>query len=102
VTAPEPFHARQVVKLARQINPDIDTVVRTHTSADQAYLERLGVGLVVMGERELALGMTRYALRGLGLGAEQAETSVQAMRLTPLAAQATPPRSEPAGRPTSV
>jgi K+:H+ antiporter len=65
VTAPEPLHARQVIDLARPINPEIDTVVRTHTSADQACLERLGVGLVVMGERELAFGMTRYALRGL-------------------------------------
>jgi CPA2 family monovalent cation:H+ antiporter-2 len=97
VTAPEPFHARQVISLARQINPDIDTVVRTHTSADQAYLERLGVGLVVMGERELAFGMTRYALRGLGLGPEQAEQSVQAMRLAPPAALTTPPRPEPVG-----
>ena len=96
VTAPEPFHARQVIDLARRINPAIDTVVRTHTSADQEYLERLGVGLVVMGERELAFGMMRYALRGLGLGAEQAETSVQAMRLTPAAAPATPTRPEPA------
>jgi CPA2 family monovalent cation:H+ antiporter-2 len=95
VTAPEPFHARQVINLARQINPGIDTVVRTHTSADQAYLERLGVGLVVMGERELAFGMTRYALRGLGVAAEQAEMSVQAMRSMPPAAHATPPRPEP-------
>lgn len=94
VTAPEPFHARQVINLARQLNPDIDTVVRTHTSADQAYLERQGVGLVVMGERELAFGMTRYALRGLGLGAEQAELSVQSMRLIP-PAHAAPPRPEP-------
>ena len=95
VTAPEPFHARQVVSLARRINPQIDTVVRTHTSADQAYLERLDVGLVVMGERELALGMTRYALRALGLGADQAELSVQTMRVVPPAAPATPPHAEP-------
>jgi CPA2 family monovalent cation:H+ antiporter-2 len=95
VTAPEPFHARQVVNLAREINQHIDTVVRTHTSADQAYLERLGVGLVVMGERELAFGMTRYALRRLGLPAEQAESSVQAMRLIPSSAHATPSRPEP-------
>jgi CPA2 family monovalent cation:H+ antiporter-2 len=97
VTAPEPFHARQVIDLARRINPDIDTVVRTHSSAEQAYLERLGVGLVVMGERELAFGMTRYALRGLGLGAEQAEMSLQEMRLIPATAHATPPRPEPVG-----
>jgi CPA2 family monovalent cation:H+ antiporter-2 len=97
VTAPEPFHARQVITLARRINPDINIVVRTHSSAEQAYLERLGVGLAVMGERELALGMTRYALRRLGVDADQAEMSVQAMRLIPPAAHATPPRPEPVG-----
>jgi CPA2 family monovalent cation:H+ antiporter-2 len=97
VTAPEPFHARQIITLARRINPDIDIVVRTHSSAEQAYLERLGVGLAVMGERELAFGMTRYALRGLGVAAEQAEMSVQAMRLIPPTAHATPPRPEPVG-----
>ncbi len=97
VTAPEPFHARQVLTLARRLNPSIDTVVRTHTSADQAYLERLGVGLAVMGERELAFGMTRYALRGLGLPAEEAEMSVQAMRLIPPTAHTTPPRPERVG-----
>jgi CPA2 family monovalent cation:H+ antiporter-2 len=97
VTAPEPFHARQIVSLARRLNPEIDTVVRTHTSADEAYLERLDVGLVVMGERELALGMTRYALRTLGLGAEQAELSVEAMRLLPSAMPAAPARPEPVG-----
>jgi CPA2 family monovalent cation:H+ antiporter-2 len=97
VTAPEPIHARRVVTLARRLNPEVDTVVRTHTSADQAYLERLGVGLAVMGERELALGMTRYALRGLGVAADDAEMSVQAMRLVPAAAHATPPRPEPVG-----
>jgi monovalent cation:H+ antiporter-2, CPA2 family len=97
VTAPEPFHARQVITLARRINPEIDTVIRTHTSADQVYLERLGVGLAVMGERELAFGMTRYALRSLGVGPEQAEVSVQAMRLIPATAHTTPPRPEPVG-----
>jgi monovalent cation:H+ antiporter-2, CPA2 family len=97
VTAPEPFHARQVITLARRLNPEIDTVVRTHTSADQAYLERLGVGLAVMGERELAFGMTRYALRGLGVAADEAETSLQAMRLIPATAHTTPPRPEPVG-----
>ncbi|MDQ3996433.1 MAG: Kef family K(+) transporter [Gemmatimonadota bacterium] len=97
VTAPEPFHARQVITLARRLNPEIDTVVRTHTSADQAYLERLGVGLAVMGERELAFGMTRYALRGFGVAADEAETSLQAMRLIPATAHTTPPRPEPVG-----
>ncbi len=70
--------------------------IRLGLAAGQAYLERLGVGLAVMGERELAFGMARYALHGLGLEAEQAETSVRAMRLMPPVTH-TPPRPEPVG-----
>jgi predicted Kef-type K+ transport protein len=55
------------------------------------------VGLALMGERELALGMTRYALRGLGVAADEAEMSVQAMRILPATAHTTPARSEPVG-----
>jgi CPA2 family monovalent cation:H+ antiporter-2 len=88
VTAPDPFHARQIIDLARRINPAIDSVVRTHSEAEQAYLESRGVGLVVMGERELALGMARYALRSFGLAAEDAERSVQAIRPGATAASA--------------
>jgi hypothetical protein len=36
--------------------------VRTHSEAELRYLEQAGVGLAVMGERELAIGMARYAL----------------------------------------
>src|SRR5262249_47342124 len=57
VTAPEPFQARQIVSVARRANPEIDCMVRTHTAEEQAYLERLAVGRVVMGEHELALRM---------------------------------------------
>jgi len=82
VTAPDPFHARQIIDLARRINPAIDTVVRTHSEAEEAYLEARGVGLVVMGERELALSMARYALTSLGVAADSAEASGQEMRRT--------------------
>jgi CPA2 family monovalent cation:H+ antiporter-2 len=67
VTAPDPFKARAVITAAREINPVIDTVVRTHTDDERAYLERLEVGMAVMGERELAEAMARYAVRSYGL-----------------------------------
>ena len=69
VTVPEPSQARRGVDLARQANAGIDTVVRTHSEAEQGYLERAGVGRAVMGERELARGMAAYALAALGPGA---------------------------------
>ena len=79
VTAPDPFHARQIIEIARRINPNLETIVRTHSDAEQAFLEARGVGRVVMGERELALSMARHALRSFGLTPEVVETSVQAI-----------------------
>jgi len=65
ITTPDPFQTRQVLKLARQLNPTIDTVVRTHTAAEQKYLEKFGVGRAVLGEQELAVSMAEYALVSL-------------------------------------
>jgi CPA2 family monovalent cation:H+ antiporter-2 len=63
ITAPDPFKARAIISVARRANPTIDTVVRTHSEDERAYLERLKVGMAVMGERELANTMARYALQ---------------------------------------
>ena len=80
VATPDPFQARQVVELVRAVNPTIDVVVRTHTSVEQAYFERLGVGRVVMGEHELALGMAHYAIMSLGHGDDEADRVVERLR----------------------
>jgi CPA2 family monovalent cation:H+ antiporter-2 len=64
VATPGAYQTREIMRVARQLNPAIDTVARTHTVAEQRWLERQGVGRAVMGERELALGMARYALHG--------------------------------------
>jgi monovalent cation:H+ antiporter-2, CPA2 family len=65
VTAPDPFQARAVVEQARRLNPSIVSVVRTHSEEERAYLERAGVDMAVMGERELARTMARYAMEVL-------------------------------------
>jgi CPA2 family monovalent cation:H+ antiporter-2 len=62
VAAPEPYKARAIINVARRANPMIDTVVRTHTDDERSYLEGLSVGRAVMGERELAETMARYAV----------------------------------------
>ena len=66
VTAPDPFQARAVVDQARRMQPGIASVVRTHSEEERAYLQKAGVGLAVMGERELARTMARYALESVG------------------------------------
>jgi CPA2 family monovalent cation:H+ antiporter-2 len=80
IAAPGAYHARQIIEIARGVNADIDIVARTHSEAEQRYLERQGVSMAVMGERELALGMTRYALRSRGIDPDQVEIIIQAIR----------------------
>jgi CPA2 family monovalent cation:H+ antiporter-2 len=57
-------------------------VVRAHADGEVDYLERQGVGMAVMGERELALGMMDYALRSLGLPQDKARLVVQGFRMS--------------------
>jgi CPA2 family monovalent cation:H+ antiporter-2 len=65
VTVPEPLRARAIIAEARRDNPAIDIVVRAHSETDQLAFRALGVGRVVLGERELAFGMARYALQAI-------------------------------------
>jgi len=70
VATPDALLARQIIELARTVNPGIDTVVRTHSEEAKGILERMNVGLAVMGENELAHSMVRYVQRGRGGGRE--------------------------------
>jgi CPA2 family monovalent cation:H+ antiporter-2 len=80
IAAPDGFQARRILELARRVNPRIDTVVRTHGDSDLAYLQRQGVGMALMGERELAFGMMDYALRSFGLSEDRVRLIVQGFR----------------------
>jgi CPA2 family monovalent cation:H+ antiporter-2 len=63
---PDGFEARRVLEIARRLNPQIRTVVRTHSESELKRLQAAGVGLAVLGERELALAMANYALGHFG------------------------------------
>jgi CPA2 family monovalent cation:H+ antiporter-2 len=80
VTAPDGYEVRRTLEIARSLNPGIDTLVRAHSEAEADALERAQVGLAVVAERELALGMMGYALRSLGLSEGQARLYVQSAR----------------------
>jgi CPA2 family monovalent cation:H+ antiporter-2 len=62
IAAPGAFAAFRMVEIARQLNPGIETVARTHGDDETALLRREGIEKVFMGEQELALGMTRHIL----------------------------------------
>jgi monovalent cation:H+ antiporter-2, CPA2 family len=72
---PDGFQARRVLEIARRLNPHIRTAVRTHSEAELRELQDAGVGLVVLGERELAFAMADYALACFGLPASRQVTS---------------------------
>ena len=59
VAIPNGFEAGQTVEQARQINPGLLIVARAHSDEEVEYLLRHGASKVIMGEREIALGMLK-------------------------------------------
>jgi CPA2 family monovalent cation:H+ antiporter-2 len=82
IATPDGYQARRLIALARKIKPGIDTAVRTQSEAEVAHLERQGVGVAIMGERELAFGLMDYALRSLGVPHDRARLVVQGVRVS--------------------
>jgi CPA2 family monovalent cation:H+ antiporter-2 len=81
IALPGAVEARAVLELARAANPRIRAVVRTHSDDEAAVLEAVeGVGLVMMGEREVALGMADYAMQRLGVAPSTAQATVDVLR----------------------
>lgn len=81
VAIPQGFLKRRIIELARGANPQIDTAVRTHRASELAYLKDQGIGIAIMGERETAFGLLRYALSSLGLPDDRAQDIVQSARM---------------------
>lgn len=48
--------------VARQLNPGIHVLVRSHNAHEAELLERDGAGTVFVGEVELAKSMTQHVL----------------------------------------
>ena len=80
IASPDGFHARRILELARARNPSISIVVRTHSAGELRYLIRQGVDRAVMGELELALEMTEYALRSLGVSEDRCKILTHELR----------------------
>jgi CPA2 family monovalent cation:H+ antiporter-2 len=60
IAVTDTLKARAMVKIARTLNPAIETVLRTHNEDEADLLRRETLGAVFLGERELALGMARH------------------------------------------
>jgi len=84
VAIPDAAAARRIVEIAREMNPGIDIVVRTHSQAERRFLEGHGVDEAVVGELELALEMSRHTLRRFGMADAPAELLLRKIRAATL------------------
>jgi CPA2 family monovalent cation:H+ antiporter-2 len=76
----DPHATRHIVEHARQVNPRVGIVARTHGETEWAYLREHGVDEVVLGERELAVEMCRYTLHRFGVSGAELQAMVQGLR----------------------
>lgn len=67
IAVPDALATRQAVLYARERNPRIEIVARSHSEAEESDLRRLGVARVVVAERELGNELIRHALRRFGV-----------------------------------
>ena len=63
IAIPNGFEAGTVCELGRKLNPPIRIIARAHSDEEQQHLRSLGANTVIMGEREIGLGMLAW-LRG--------------------------------------
>ena len=66
IAASDAFNVRKMVAIARKLNPTIETVLCTHNEDEASLFEQDALGKVFVGERELALGITRHVLERMG------------------------------------
>jgi K+:H+ antiporter len=86
VASSEANETRLIVDRVRELAPGVDLVVRTHSDIEAARLRILSPRIqAVHGERELAVQMSRYALRRFGVSATEAESIAQGLRGRPSA-----------------
>jgi monovalent cation:H+ antiporter-2, CPA2 family len=69
IATPDPINVRQMVDIARTLNPEIEIVIRTHSEDESQLLRKESVGTVFFGEEELARGMTSHVLQRFAPGA---------------------------------
>ncbi|MDP9193859.1 MAG: cation:proton antiporter [Acidobacteriota bacterium] len=63
IATPDTFGVRKMAEVARMLRPAIEIVVRTHSDEEADLLRSENIGIIFMGEHELAMGMTEHVLK---------------------------------------
>ena len=61
---PNPFESGNLIERARAANPTLDIIARAHSDAEVDYLAKLGANKIIMGEREIARGISEHIAAG--------------------------------------
>ncbi len=69
IATPDTFGVRRMIETARTLNPQVQTVVRTHSEEEAVLLRTENAGKVFLGEHELAQGMSRHVLERMAAAA---------------------------------
>ena len=67
IAIPDTVNVRNMVEIARTLNPGIRVVLRTHNEEEAELLRKESLGEVFIGEHELARGMSAHILQQLGI-----------------------------------
>lgn len=60
------FHVRQMIDIARKLNPKIETVIRTHNEDEAELWVKEKIGRIFLSEQQLANGMAEHVLQRMG------------------------------------
>jgi CPA2 family monovalent cation:H+ antiporter-2 len=80
IAGPMPDQASEIARLAKQMNPSLQVLARSHYLKDSAIMRSAGADEVFTGEGEVALAMTEYILEQLGSTPEQMDRERQRVR----------------------
>jgi len=86
IAIPNAFEAGQAVEQARKQNPKVLIVARAHSDEEETHLKTLGANVVILGEREIGLGMVDVINRDSQAVAEITAADAVESVLAPLAA----------------
>ena len=80
VTVPDSIALRLVVHHVRHEFARLPIIARARTNAEREFLQREGVGEIVVAETEVALEMARYTLGRVGVSAAETQAIVNGLR----------------------
>ncbi len=83
VAAPDAYQARAILAVAFRLNPGVEILVRTHSDGEREFLESMGASRALVGERELAVSLTREALRRFGEPFDMEQVAARTLNLAP-------------------